>query len=131
MDWLTDFLGTLAEPEAHVGAYAWITAFLGHAALNVVLTPVWGWIFAQANIITRPYWFACQLLTVVYFFAWEGAVQLYGGGLADATVDTAAWFLGGLLSLALIWASPRLFAGASLALAFVGLAGIAARMRRK
>lgn len=119
----------LLTPEAQTGAYEWAAVLLAHATIGLGLTA-----FAAAALEavagralrhTGPA--ALAIVALAYGLAWEGLVQGYGAGLADAAVDTAAFAIGGALGLSAWMRRAGLVALSALSLAGIALAGIRGR----
>ena len=93
----------LTIPVDHADAYTWAAVALAHLAIGLVLTGALAAILSRlapgASGAGRG---ALGLVTAGYFWGWEGGVQGFGAGPADALLDTAMIATGGALGL-LAW----------------------------
>lgn len=108
----------LLTPTNHAGAYEWAAVLFAHATVGLglvaIVAALLDWLEADSPGIV-----ALHVVTVAYTLVWEGIIQGYGAGLADAAVDTFAVFIGGIVGV-----SAWYRRGVSLALALVSLAGV-------
>lgn len=133
----------LRSPDAQQDAYTWGAALLGHFAIGLfvtaalaggsaLLTTVSRWIakwFGSAPTIPRiDIWKSAALVGVGYLALWEGAqLALFGGGIADGLVDTAAVTCGAVVAAG-AWRNRGAAVGSALALlAVIGVAGVRKR----
>lgn len=116
----------LLTPEAHAGAYEWAAVLLAHFALGFGLAAVLALIFG------RRLGLATLIVALVAFYGggWEGLVQGYGAGLADAAVDTAAVVCGGVAAWAAWHRRARLIAAALVIVTAIAALGIRKRTGR-
>lgn len=120
----------LTTPEAQTGAYEWASVLLAHGLLGLALVAAVAAILEavageQIDDLGR---LSLAIVTVVYWGAWEGAVQGFGAGLLDAAVDTFAVACGGFLGLS-AWARKAGAMAVGMAVfAAVALAGIRRRL---
>lgn len=126
----------LLIPTAHAGAYEWAAVLLAHFAVGGYVTAclafVFHWMFP---VPYRPHGqFALGTLlvalTTLYGAGWEGLVQGYGAGLADAAVDTIAVVCGGVAAWAAWHRRLRLIAAALVIVSAVAALGIRKRTER-
>lgn len=107
----------LITPTDHAGAYEWAAVFLAHFTIGIALTAlVAAALDAMDSFALSVGDVSPVLVTAVYFVAWEGIVQRYGAGLADAAVDTLAVGIGGASGLYL-WRRAGVRLAAAIALA--------------
>ena len=110
----------LNTPEAQVGAYEWAAVLLAHGFIGLALVAALAW-------ATGRMWAAFWAVSVGYLGLWEGAVQDFGAGMADALVDTFAVAAGGLAGIS-AWARRGAGVVVSLALmAWVLASGVRSR----
>lgn len=121
----------LTTPVDHADAYIWAAVALAHLAIGLVLTAVLAAILSRlapgASGAGRA---ALGLVTAGYFWGWEGSVQGFGAGAADALLDTAMIATGGALGLLAWRRDGRRLTAVILAAALALAAGIAVRRRR-
>jgi len=116
----------LLTPTNHAGAYEWAAVLFAHVTVGLglvaIVAALLDWLEADSPGIV-----ALHVVTVAYALVWEGIIQGYGAGFADAAVDTFAVFIGGLLGVS-AWGRRGIAVAASLlALAGVLWAGVRAR----
>lgn len=118
----------LLTPTDHAGAYEWASVFLAHFAIGLALTALVAAVLDAIDGFELSVGDTAPVLVVAgYFVAWEGMVQRYGAGLADAAVDTLAVGLGGLAGL-FLWRRAGVRLAAVLAVAIAALwRGVRAR----
>lgn len=110
----------LTTPTAHGSAYEWASVLLAHGFIGLALVAVLAW-------ATGRMWSAFWAVSVGYLGLWEGAVQCFGAGLADALIDTFAVAAGGLAGIS-AWARRGAGVAVSLALmAWVLASGVRSR----
>ena len=120
----------LTTPTDHAGAYEWLVVLMAHGGVGFALVAL---VAAYLNAFARD-WIddtgniAWSLVVLFYLMGWEGAVQHYGAGLADAALDTFGVAAGGLIGL-LAWRRRGVLLGLTLAL-FAVVAGIGIRGRK-
>ena len=119
----------LLTPTNHAGAYEWAAVLFAHATVGLGLVAI---VAALLDWQLAPWveglgGLALVIVVVLYFLGWEGSIQQFGAGLADATVDTFAVFIGGLLGVS-AWGRRGVTVAAALA-ALLGVlwAGVRAR----
>lgn len=126
----------LLTPEAHAGAYEWAAVLLAHFALGGYATACLAFVFQWA--FPAPYrphgQFALgtllAVLAALYGAGWEGLVQGYGAGLADAAVDTVAVTCGGVAAWAAWHRRARLIGAALGIVTAIAALGIRKRTKR-
>ena len=119
----------LLTPTNHAGAYEWAAVLFAHATVGLglvaIVAALLDWYGGDWISPAGP--MALVLVVIGYALGWEGIIQGYGAGFADAAVDTFAVFIGGLLGVS-AWGRRGIAVAASLlALAGVLWAGVRAR----
>lgn len=119
----------LTTAEAHAGAYEWSSALLAHGFIGLALVAVLAGLFERVagDWIDAAPALAFWIVSAVYLIGWEGAVQHFGAGMADALVDSFAVTAGGLIGIS-AWGRRGGGVAASLALtAWVLASGVRKR----
>lgn len=110
----------LTTPTNHATAYEWAAVLLAHGMIGLALVAALAW-------ATGRMWAAFWAVAIGYLGLWEGAVQGFGAGMADALTDTFAVAAGGLAGVS-AWARRGVGLGVSLALmAWVLASGVRSR----
>lgn len=121
---MIDFIASMASsPEAQADPYIWAAAFTGHMAVGLGLTAAVAWPLSgfARDWVDGVGALALLLVVLAYALVWEGLIQRFGAGLADAAIDTMAVALGGLIGVA-AWERRGPVIGAALIAALAMLA---------
>jgi|VirMetMinimDraft_7_1064189.scaffolds.fasta_scaffold46219_5 hypothetical protein len=120
----------LTTPTDHADAYVWLVVLMAHAGVGLVivaaLSAAGDRLADGAGGVGTAAWIAAVL---GYGLIWEGAVQGYAAGWADAGVDTFAVAAGAFIGLA-VWHHRAILVAMALA-SFAIVAAVGVRKRNK